>query len=223
MSLETVGVLGGTFDPVHLGHLRIADEARRRLGLSRMLLLPTAVPPHKPPNRLSPVRDRLEMLSLALEEWPALEISTLEIHENRVCYTIDTLRALRGGQPAVRPVFLLGMDSLMQIDGWRESAALLTEFDLVVIDRPDQRLETLRGALTPDLSARVVVWSPEAADGVDLGHGGRVFHLPLPPVDVCSSAVRDRAATGGDISDLVPPPVARYIERTGIYCQERQR
>jgi nicotinate-nucleotide adenylyltransferase len=215
-----VGVLGGSFDPVHLGHLALAEHARRELGLPRMLLLPTAVPPHKPSAALSPIQHRLAMLRLAVAGTPGLEICELELAPEQVRYTIDTLTALRDGEPPCRPVFVLGMDSLTEIETWREYRRLLEQFDLAVMDRPEGRPSEARPRLPAEAARRLVALkgAPE-----DLGAGGRVFHLPVEPVAISSTEIRSRVAQGLPVDALVPPAVAGYIRSSGIYREEEGR
>jgi len=215
-----VGVLGGSFDPVHSGHLCIADEARLLLGLSRVLLLPAATPPHKSADRLSPAEQREAMLQLAIREYEGLAISRIELLERRVCYTIDTLRRMRASEPPCNPVFLLGQDSLLQITTWRAWRELIAEFDLAVIDRAEDEGQV--GQPHPEVYARIV----SVAEGVrppQIGRGGRIFRLPVPPIAVSSSTIRQRARRGEDLSGLVPPAVARYIHDMGLYRQEEPR
>jgi nicotinate-nucleotide adenylyltransferase len=216
---ETVGVLGGTFDPVHFGHLQIADEARKRLGLSRTFLVPAARPPHKPQPELSPAHHRLAMLRLAIEGRPGVEISMLELERSAVGYTIDTLRLIRDGLPSRDPVFIMGLDSLEQIATWRDWTKLLAEFDLAVVDRSEEGAE--EAVLSAEVTRRLVRLTGGAANGVaDPGRGGRIFRLPVRPIPVSSSRIRERVCTGRDITGLVPPSVARYIQRTGLYTEE---
>jgi nicotinate-nucleotide adenylyltransferase len=216
---ETVGVLGGTFDPVHVGHLQIADEARERLGLSRTLLVPAARPPHKPQPELSPARHRLAMLRLAIEGRQGVEISMLELERSAVGYTIDTLRLIRDGVPSLDPVFIMGLDSLEQIATWRDWTELLAEFDLAVIDRSEEGAAD--APLCAEVTRRLVQLTDAAArDLRDPGRGGRIFRLPLRPIPVSSSRIRELAGSGRDITGLVPPSVARYIQRTGLYTEE---
>jgi len=215
-----VGVLGGTFDPVHLGHLAMAETARRLLGLERVLLMPSAIPPHKSPPKLTPARHREAMLRLAVEDRPGLEVHTLELDSGGVCFTVDSLRRLRAGPPALRPVFVLGMDSLLEIGTWREHRSLLREYDLAVIDRPGSALATVRDRLLPEvLGALVEISGPAAAAAALHGDhpGGRVFHLPMDPVPVSSTEIRRLAAAGGNLDGLVPPAVARYIRSNALY------
>ncbi len=216
---EAVGVLGGTFDPVHLGHLRIALETRRLLGLSRTLLLPTAVPPHKRADELSPVHHRVAMLQLAVSESAEIEICPLELESERVCYTIDTLRALRGGRSAQRPVFILGMDSLLQITIWRNWRDLVREFDLAVIERSEGETGADE-SLDPTLVGRLVSLDAGSSaatlvDELQPGRGGRIFRLPIGPIPISSSAIRARSRSGLDLGSLVPPAVAVYSQSTG--------
>lgn len=223
-----VGVLGGTFDPVHLGHLALATATRRALRLERVLLLPTAVPPHKSVPRLTAERHREAMLRLAIDGLDGLGISTLELETAGVCYTIDTLRRLREGPPSCRPLFVMGGDSLLDLHTWRDYRALLREFDLVVLDRP--------GALLLDLLQQIEPWIREAIrevpeEGIDTeapeaelpGRGGRIFHIPIRPLAVSSTEIRRRAAEGRSLDGLVPDSVARYIRRNSLYRQEDQR
>ena len=214
----TVGVLGGSFDPVHRGHVALACHALRALGLERVLLLPCADPPHKLDRALAPRHHRLEMLYLAAEDRPGLQVSTFEIAQRGVCFTIDTLRALRSGAPSFDPVFLCGSDALADIASWREHEALLAEFDFAAVTRPnDAGAPWDRG--WPDVVARRVALLPPAA-GPGLGTGGRVYGLELPVPAVSSSLVRTRRASGRPVGDLVPARVARYIQRHRLYSEE---
>jgi nicotinate-nucleotide adenylyltransferase len=221
---DAVGVLGGTFDPVHDGHLRIAGRARELLGLARVLLLPTARPPHKPAGALAPIAHRLAMVELACAGTAGLGICRLELGGDR-SYTIDTLRRLRDGDPPCRPVFILGMDALLQITSWRAHDALLREFDLAAVDRRDAELEQKRHRLPREVAARIVrvACGPAPREPVDPGRGGRIFHLAGAPIPVSSSDVRARAARSEGLSGLVPPGVAEYIQRMGLYSREEAR
>jgi nicotinate-nucleotide adenylyltransferase len=208
-------VLGGTFDPVHLGHLHVADAVRRGLGLPRVLLMPCALAPHKTAVRLTEGSDRLAMVRLAVVGKAGLEASSLEVERGGVSYTIDTLRALRGALDGSAPVFILGMDALLEIETWHEHRTLLREFDLVVVDRPGHDLRSLPASLPPEVAARVV-----PARARPLGAGGCIHRFPLEPLSISSSEVRARVARSEPLDGLVPPEVARYIQRQGLYRQE---
>jgi nicotinate-nucleotide adenylyltransferase len=209
-----VGVLGGSFDPVHLGHLAAAEHTRRALGLQRMLLLPTAVPPHKPRGSLSQAEHREAMLRLAIEGREGLEICRHDLAGDDVRFTIDTLRMLRDADPVCQPVFVLGMDALLEIETWRDYREVLVEFDFVVLDRPGQRLSEIRSRVPPAAAVRLVEIE---GDRPGVGVGGRIFHLPFEPIPISSSEIRSRVALGLELDGLVPPPVARYIRDAGLY------
>jgi nicotinate-nucleotide adenylyltransferase len=211
---EPVGVLGGTFDPIHLGHLSLAEAARDRMGLRRVWLVPCAVPPHKLPAHVTRAEHRAAMIALAILDRPGLELCDVELRTGTVQYTIDTLRALRGAPWNVNPVFLLGFDSLTELPTWRQPSALLEEFDLVVVDRPDDPRSA--APLAPEVS-RAMAETPAAFGSVGLGRGGRVFRLPVPPAAISSRDIRARAAARASLAGLVPPSVARYIQHNGVY------
>ncbi len=222
---DACGVLGGSFDPVHFGHLHVAEELRRCLRLSRVLLLPAAVPPHKSGDQIAPAAHRRAMLELALRGRDGLELCTLELDRGGVTYTIDTLRSLRSGQPPLRPVFLLGSDLLAQLPSWRGWRDMVREFDLALAGRAGHALETSRGELHPEIAGRLIEVPADAAAvaALEPGRGGRIFCPRLAPVPISASEIRARAARGNDLAGLVPAPVAEYIQRSGLYRREAAR
>jgi len=222
--LPVIGVLGGSFDPVHLGHLQLAGHIGDELRFDRILLVLAATPPHKAVTALSPAGGREAMLRLAVAEWPRLEVSRLELDREGIGYTIDSLRALRDGTPPCRPVFILGMDALADLPTWRDYRDLLREFDLVAVDRQSADLAHLEHSLDPAVAERLVAMDDsEAKRDLDVGAGGRVFHFPMEVIPISASEIRRLAAAGREVSHLVPPAVARYIQTTGIYRREENR
>jgi nicotinate-nucleotide adenylyltransferase len=225
---RVTGLLGGTFDPVHLGHLELADRSIACMGLDALLLLPSSIPPHKSRPHLTSGAHRVEMLRLAIEGRPRVGISTYELDRGGVCYTIETLRELSRGEAALTPVFILGTDSLSEIQTWRDYRDLLREFDLAVLDRPGSLLVDIFPLLPPEITASLVI-VPDGPDGPKLvrelqpGRGGRIFHLPVEPNPVSSSMIRKRIAAGESIAALVTPAVGRYILENGLYRQEESR
>jgi nicotinate-nucleotide adenylyltransferase len=215
-----VGVLGGTFDPVHRGHLSMARASLRALGLETVRLMPAANPPHKTARTLTPASHRLAMLRLAVRGQKGLRVETLELSTGGVCYTIDSLRRIRRGPPECRPVFILGMDSLAEISTWRDHVRLLDEFDLAVAERPAPS-GAASADLPPEVATRLVA-VPRVASAAEAGNGGHVFRLPMNAVRVSSTEVRLRAASGGNLHDLVPPAVARYIREKRLYSEEER-
>jgi nicotinate-nucleotide adenylyltransferase len=218
---RTVAVLGGSFDPVHVGHLHVADQVWRAFSLSEVILLPCAVPAHKN-RKLTWAGHRLAMLRLAIGNDRHLRISTLEFERSGVSYTIDSLRALVAKEPSLAPLFVVGLDWLSEIHTWHEWRDLLREFDLVAVDRPGVEVERLKHSLEREVSDRIVAAPVAESEGGDPppGDGGRIFHLPIPHVGVSSSEVRARAAEGAPLTGLVPPRVARYIHTHRLFQRE---
>ena len=220
-------VVGGTFDPVHVGHLDLAEAIRSVLRVPRVLLLPAAFPPHKQPQAITPAHHREAMLRLAVAGRCSLEVSTLELRSEAVCFTIDSLRRLREGPPACSPVFVLGMDALLEIPTWRSYVEMLEEFDLIVIDRPGATDDDVRELLHPRVIERLRPRlgpdeAPVALEQCGLGRGGRVFPLDIATAPVSSSQVRAAAAGGRSLAGLVPPEVAEYIQLHGLYRGRNQ-
>ncbi len=224
---EVVGVLGGTFDPVHLGHLHVAEQVRRVFSLRRVLFVPCAVPPHKDPSGITATADRLAMLQIALARREGLELCTIEIDRGGTSYTIETLRRFRA-EMRLDPLFIVGMDAILEIPTWREYERILQEFDLVVVDRPGVGPTEALEALPRSAAAR---WIEVACDdaagtrvpGTEPGHGGRMFHVAIPPLAVSSRTVRAMAASSRECAALVPPEVDRYIQDQALYRQEDPR
>ena len=219
--MSAFGVLGGSFDPVHRGHLTLAAGALTAFGLDRVLLMPCADPPHKPLRTLAARYHRLEMLNLAVEGWGGLCVSTYEIARGGVHYTIDTLRSMRDASRGRHPVFLLGSDALSEVGSWRHFAELLAEFDFGVTMRPEVDRTSGTAAWPAGVADRLV--PPADLPDATTGAGGRVFSVPIEALPISSSLVRSRVEAGQTIGDLVPPRVARYIQRHGVYVEEARR
>ena len=231
LRVPRIGVLGGTFDPVHLGHLHAARQALEVFALPRVLLVPCATPPHKSRPDLTPAADRLAMLRAAAAGREGLEVSDLEIVRGGVSYTFETLRALASGPAARRPLLILGVDALREIGTWFRHRDLLREFDLIAVDRPtDGAVPAPPGPLDlpAEVAARVVPVACDAGAGAAAGAGpgpvpGRIYLVRIAPLPISSSRVRALAAAGESLAGLVPDEVARYIQDHGLYRKEARR
>lgn len=196
-----IGVLGGTFDPVHFGHLKIAEEARRQLGLGRVLFVPAGRPALKTDSIITPAHHRTEMVRLAIAGKPYLELSALEVDRLGISYTVDTLASLQKQFGAkVKLFFIAGMDSLLDLPEWREAAKLVKLCRLVVFPRT--------GYKKPDLKALEV-----SIPGLTKS----VVWLDMEPVNISSTDIRERVACGLPIHKLVPRAVERYIKEHVLY------
>jgi len=206
-----VGVFGGTFDPIHAGHVAIAAEVCARLELSSMRIVPCLAPPHKDRRDLTLGADRLAMIALATQDRPELVPSSFELSRQGPSYTIDTLDRMAKEAPGSRLFFLMGMDSFAEIGTWKDHQRLLTTYHLVVVNRPGHEAPP-PDALPEAASGRVV----EGAAGMD-APDGRVHLLTLEPYPVSSSEIRRRARQGESLAGMVPAAVESYIHRCAIY------
>jgi nicotinate-nucleotide adenylyltransferase len=195
-----VGILGGTFDPIHHGHLAIAEEARESLGLERVLFVPAAAPPHKPGQPVTDAEHRLAMVRLAVAGNPAFEASDAEIRRGGTSYTVDTLAALRE-EGLVEPWLILSSEALALLPSWREPRRILELARLAVVPR---------GGFVPLGPAWVESAFPGAAD--------RVTFLAGPLLPISGSVVRRRARAGRSVRYLVPDTVAAYIAHHRLYA-----
>jgi len=194
-----VAILGGTFDPTHLGHLLIAEYVRRALAVPQVLFMPSGVPPHKLTHEVSPAEDRYVMAVLATADNPHFAVSRLEIDRPGVSYTIDTVRELNERFGAPRSVaFVTGADSIVEMGTWREPDAILEEALVVAAPRPGFDLGLLEECLGVERAARVTT-------------------LDVPEVDISSTEVRWRIAAGESARYLCPRPVLDYIRKRGLY------
>lgn len=189
-----VGILGGTFDPIHLGHIAAARACIAALGLDRVLLVPTGVPSHRPIASAS-AEHRWHMVVAACEGDAALEPSRIDIDRHTPTYSIDTVRDVRSKFPDAQLYLIVGEDAYAGFETWREPDALRAEVTLVVVERSS----------SPDDASAA---SKSAAD---------VLHVSLAGYDISATQVRARVARGEPISSMVAPAVAQYIEQHALY------
>ena len=187
-----IGVLGGTFDPIHIGHLAAARAAIECAGLDRVLLIPTGVPPHRPPA-VAGAEDRLEMSRLAVAGDPRFEVSDIELRRGGASYTVDTLRELRGRCPDDQLFLILGWDAAKLIASWREPEEVRRLARVIVVTRPRSG--------TPVTSSEIL--------------------CERPTPDISGSALRAALRRGETVTDKLPQAVADYIATNGLYGDNR--
>ena len=198
-----LGVLGGTFDPPHIGHLMLAEEARLALSLSQVLFLPAGDPWRKAGRELSPPEHRLAMVRLAVGDDPHYAISTLEIEREGPSYTVETLTALHEQFGLETEFFfIMGADSLADFPHWHQPQRILELARLAVAERPEREDVALEEGLAEDLARAM---------------RERVVWLRMPLIAISASAVRERVRRGVSIRYWVPPPVEEYIRQHGLY------
>jgi nicotinate-nucleotide adenylyltransferase len=196
-----VGVLGGTFDPVHYGHLLLAQDAMRAASLDRVLFMPAHIQPFKQDVRVSGDAHRIAMLRLAVAGNDAFDVTEVETSHEGVSYTIDSLRRLRSEYSDSVFYFIVGVDMFLSLRKWKEHDALLREFGFVCGRRPGYREDELKAAAT--------AYREEFGTGIVMADNTLV--------DISSSEIRSRVAKNTDIRYLTPEAVIEYIEKYGLY------
>jgi nicotinate-nucleotide adenylyltransferase len=199
--MTNIGLIGGTFDPVHLGHLAIAEEARHQLGLAEVIFIPAGQPYFKALADISPAQHRVDMLKLALAGKPYFKVSLMEVKRPGPSYTIDTVSLIKSRLKTGDEIFfILGWDSLVTLYRWQEPGRLISLCRIAAAPRPDYPNPDVRQLEKdlPGISQRTVV-----------------LHNPL--TDISASEIRERVRQGLPVDDMVPAPVAVYIKKQGLY------
>ena len=196
-----LGLLGGTFDPVHFAHLLLAEQCREACRLDEVWFLPSGRPPHKPNGKISPPQVRVEMLELAVAGHPAFSVCTLEIERGGTTYTVDTLEHLRAADPTRALYFLIGADSLADMPSWRDPERIMQLATVVAVNRGDRPL--------PDSTALMGQKGPQPASPIRF--------VTMPGVDFSSSEIRQRVRAGRSIRYMTPPAVEIYIREHSLY------
>jgi nicotinate-nucleotide adenylyltransferase len=223
-----LGLLGGSFNPIHNCHLTVAAQTREALDLDRVLFIPTGDPPHKDFGSLAPARHREAMVRLAIEGEPSFGLSDVELRRQGKSYSIDTIRALQAEMgPASELFFMIGLDAFLDLPSWKEADILLRTCRFVVVSRPrvsfrqlatmplfppvDQdKLNALDQGATPRLS-------------IPVPGGERLTLLHLPPCHVSASEIRQRIREHRNVSDMLPLPVQSYIIQHCLYSEDADR
>ena len=193
-----VGVMGGSFNPIHIGHLVTADEARHSFDLDEVVFVPAGHPWQKDVRDVAPAEHRYMMCIIATSQDPTFRVSRIEIDRPGPTYTLDTLRALKDERPLDELFFITGADAILQILTWRDPEAVLREARFIAATRPGYDLDRLEKELPEGLEDRVAI-------------------MEIPALAISSTDVRIRAREGRPVRYLVPAGVAEYIEKNGLY------
>jgi nicotinate-nucleotide adenylyltransferase len=207
-----IGIFGGTFDPVHIGHLRAAEEIRESFGLERIYFVPAGIPPHKRGKRIADVDQRVEMLRIAVRNNPFLRISPLEIKRGGVSYSIDTIETFekRYGET----YFILGLDAFLEVNTWRRHEELFAHAHFVVMLRPRES-ESWGIEIVPESIRKDV----KKIDESTLQHisGKKIHFHRVTQLDISSTRVREASYRKQSIKYIVPDQVERFIRERGLY------
>ena len=211
-----IGIFGGTFNPVHWGHIRTAVEIKNALVLEKMLLLPCGMPPHREQPEVSSEM-RLEMLKLAVKDFPELEIDDRELIRKGPSYSVDTLQSLRNEMPEQTFALCVGVDAFLYLNTWYRWRKLFDLAHIIVAHRPGwsiaEATEKLPDELRKELTQRYV----SDFTKIDEKKSGYIVELKVTEIDISSSDIRQRVARNDSISGLVPAAVEGYIKKHGLY------
>lgn len=214
-----IGLLGGTFNPVHLAHLRLAEVSLEALGLERVAFVPARIPALKRTDDVIDPAHRLAMVQRAIEGRPEFELLDLELHRSGPSYTVDTLRQLQDGGEQ-RPLwFLLGSDAAAQLDQWREPEELIARTSLAIVTRAGTPIEGPGDCLPPALAKQYAA-DPDTCGGFVNRAGRRLRVLALEHLQISSTAIRARIREGRSVRYLVPEAVLAYIHEQGLYRED---
>lgn len=198
--MKKIGILGGTFNPIHFGHLILGQSAKEEFGLDKVLVMPTKNPAYKTISGGVSEQNRIDMINLAIKDFPYFEFSDIELKRNGVTYTVDTLKELTLGHPDSKYYFIMGADSLYQIETWKNPEQILGMADILVATRNDSRSA---------LDAQI--------DYLEDQYQGTIFHLNSPSIEISSNEIRKRNISGQSIHFFLPECVIEYIERNDLY------
>ncbi len=199
-----IGIMGGTFDPIHIGHLILAERVRDSKELDQVIFIPTGVNPLKKDKNISSSVHRLEMLRLAIESNPYFSISTIEIERGGLSYTIDTLRALRVKYKDDDLYFIIGSDIIFQLEKWKDFKELFKLCKFILVDRPGNEYKEI----------------DEKIQELNINYQLSFERITLPLMDISSSDIRNRVKSKKSIKYLVPTNVEDYIKKHKLYLEE---
>ncbi|MBI3794074.1 MAG: nicotinate (nicotinamide) nucleotide adenylyltransferase [Nitrospinae bacterium] len=220
-----IGLFGGAFDPVHIGHLNIANQSAEKFGLGRVYFIPTAVPPHKKKGGADPA-DRLKMVRLAVSSNPVFTVSLREMAEDGPSFTIDTVSWFQKRHGASL-YYILGSDAFEDLHKWKSSGEMLFMCNFIVVSRPGSDMDSVQKKVSGRLRACGVALTPKkkSADAI----ADRVLSVPgspfsvhickFPEFGVSSTEIRHRAGLGKSLRYLVPDSVGQYIRKNGLYSK----
>lgn len=210
-----IALMGGTFNPIHLGHLRVAEEVRERLGLDKVIFMPTFLTPHKTDEMVIPAAMRLDMVIAAIEDNPFFEASDMEIRRGGRSFTIETLRELKASEPDLEITLIIGNDSFNDITTWCEYEGLFDLAGFAVVTRPGYAVKKPGEVLPVELAAKF--WYDPEAGSYRNSSGNSLTYIFATLLEISSSDIRTRVKEGLSIRYLLPEPVAGYIAKKGLY------
>jgi len=214
-----IGILGGTFNPIHYGHLRVSEEVREGIGLEKVLFIPSGNPPLKA-MELAPAEHRYEMTRIAIETNPLFQMSDIECRRPEKSYTVETLSELRETYAGKEFYFILGIDSFIEIPLWHQPDKLMELTNFVVVSRPGFSFSALASLVAADAEVFPALDARKLnAHKTRLGNGREIFLMNVTPMDISATGIRRLAHRGMSIKYLLPEKVESFIISHGLYSE----
>jgi nicotinate-nucleotide adenylyltransferase len=223
MKKDRIGIFGGTFNPIHNGHLKAARLVQKKFSLDRILFIPSFIPPHKESGSIAPALDRLKMVELAVRGRSRFIASALEIQAKGKSYSILTLNRIKKLYPGAWAFFILGVDAFLEIETWREWKRVLDQCFFIVVTRPGYRLREVPKALAAAYRLRFRPVSRFEEIREQWFARPRIFLLPIDAADISSTEVRRRVREGRTLRGYVPAAVEAYVRKRGLYQGQSTR
>ena len=218
-----LGLFGGTFDPIHIGHLRAALEVKQGFALDQIFIIPAALPPHKKGHQVADAADRLKMVELGVRDYPGFSVSDIELQRSGPSYSIDTINHFKNSSNQDAEIFFIsGLDAFLEIDTWKSYKELLRQIAFIVIARPifdcsdaSSRWKRLEDFIKEKISADYEFSEPSAC----FIHSGAkpIYTFDVTSLDISSTRIRELVKTGQPITYLVPESVEKYVKSRGLY------
>lgn len=217
MSRKRIGLFGGTFNPIHWGHLRAAEQIQAKFGLEKVLFIPSYIPPHKQAADIAAPRDRFAMVRLAVAGHPGFCASPIEIRARQKSYSIITLGKIKKLYREAWMFFILGADAFLEIETWKSYESVLAQCQFIVVRRPGYRLVEARKSVPEEFKKEMISIRRSEPISLAIMRSHRIFFVDIPSLAISSTEVRWRIRKGQSILGLVPPAVEEYIKQKKLY------
>lgn len=217
MKRERIGLFGGTFNPIHLGHLRAAEIVQQKFDLDKVLFIPSYIPPHKESDEIASPFHRLRMVELACDSYPGFFPSYVEIEAKGTSYSIITLNKIRELFPEALIFFILGIDSFLEIETWKDYKKLINQCFFIVVSRPGYHLNEAREVFKGRYRDRIYEFTEPRRKDEEIFSSFRIFILPIDALNIASSDIRRKIREGNSVEGFVPETVEAYIREHKIY------
>jgi nicotinate-nucleotide adenylyltransferase len=217
MKKKKIGIFGGTFNPIHIGHLRAAEEVRYKCQLEKILFVPSYIPPHKSNSNIAPPKARWDMVCLALSGNKSFLPSDIEIKKEKTSYSIDTLHEIQNKYPDYMIFFIMGIDSFLEIKTWKKYIELIDNYFIIVISRPHFELSIAEKAVPSRFSSRLFLVKNYKEFENTLLNPPQIFLLPIKALNISSTEIRTMIKNKESIKYLVPEKIEQYIYKNKLY------